>query len=190
MSNNNVIFEFQAKASKAIPELLTLRKTIFEQGKTYLKIYTQKDLRSDFFVNLSMLLTKTTIDIDNFDVTREKLNVLWKLVPSGEANFLFQLDTINRRCFMTEMMFNVEFFMNSLRFSLQPLSKAKVFGRINIVPKSTGLPHHKKLYLIGLNPYVVTMIPSTLINHIKYHFMYPIQILATRHQKLFRMRNV
>ncbi len=130
MSNSNIQFDFQVKASNAISELLYLRKTIWENGKKYLKTYTQKDLRSDFFINLSMLLTKTIIDIDNFDVTRKKLNILMNLIPSGEANFLIQLDTINRRCFIIELMFNVDFFLNSLMLCLQPSGKPRDYKLI------------------------------------------------------------
>ncbi len=123
MSNKNIQFDFQVKASNAISELLNLRRIVWENGMKYKNMYTQKDLRSDFFINISMLLTKTIIDIDNFDVTREKLNILMKLIPSGEANFLLQIDTINRRCFITEFMFNIEFFLNSLILGLQPSAK-------------------------------------------------------------------
>ena len=77
-------------------------------------------------------MVKTVIDITNFldvEITRKKFNNM-KLVPSGEANLLYQIDTINRRCFITEFMFNVEFFLHSILSKIQQFEKIKLYKEI------------------------------------------------------------
>ena len=52
------------------------------------------------------------------------------LVPSGEANFLYQIDTLNKRFFITETMFNVEFLLSLILQQIQPHQKNKTYKDI------------------------------------------------------------
>lgn len=135
MTSTPLRFDFELIAHASISLLDSLCKLILSTGLTYATKYSQKDLRSDFFINQSMVVIKAVIDIKNFEITRKKLNEYMTLVPSGEANILFQFDTINRRCFITETMFNVEFFLYTILSSLNSTTSKKTPTNYNEIIK-------------------------------------------------------
>jgi hypothetical protein len=110
-------------------DISNLLKRSWTQAGIYHHEYGQDDARCDFFIVFSLLNLWALIQLDGFlellNPESTRIAEYMKLTPCSRIQFLLQYDTINRACYCTKVMFDVENFLSNVtdKLGLKPTKK-------------------------------------------------------------------
>jgi hypothetical protein len=107
-------------------EFIDLLNKSWRSAQNYLQRYGRDDIRCDFFIVFSELNLWLILLLDNFlehlESGNTKISQYMILTPEDWIQFLLQCDTVNRASYCTKAMFDVEYFLASIRSSAKSAS--------------------------------------------------------------------